>query len=109
VYCSFIAQFKFVQVDPARLQNVKFGTFLAITRENDQLVVTTTTDEGKISEFNIHEVESEVSLESVAFSGRYIGVDDDCKVKVESDGASVNARFKMTVIPVEILASCNIL
>jgi hypothetical protein len=54
-------------------------------------------------------VESEVSLESVAFSGRYIGVDDDCKVKVESDGASVNARFKMTVIPVEILASCNIL
>jgi hypothetical protein len=98
VYCSFLAQFKFVQIEPARLQNVKTDRFLAITAQNGGLVVTTTTDENETSEFNIHEEDAEIKLESVAFPDSYVGVDDNCKVVVLSDGALVNVLFGVTVV-----------
>jgi hypothetical protein len=56
-------------------------------------------DENETSEFNIHEEDAEIKLESVAFPDSYVGVDDNCKVVVLSDdGALVNVRFGVTVI-----------
>jgi hypothetical protein len=99
------AQFRVENVEQpespvVRFQNVKFETFLTITRDQTlELVVTTTKEKNTENQFEVAEQKQGVTLKSLAYSGKYIGAvfdrdQDKCRVIV--GGADITG-FVLTV------------